>query len=75
MMPDMDGWETLEQLKAIDPAVTVVLSSGYADRGGRRSNLSGEHPMLFLQKPYVEADLCAVLEQAIRLRAERRAPG
>jgi two-component system cell cycle sensor histidine kinase/response regulator CckA len=30
IMPEMDGHETFEQLKQIDPAITVLISSGYS---------------------------------------------
>ena len=50
-MPGMDGAETLRRLRVLDPAVKVVLSSGYGeeDAMGRFEGLglSG-----FLQKPY-----------------------
>ena len=51
-MPLMDGAETIHRLRQLDPAVKVILSSGYADAltGDRPSDAA---PNAFLQKPYV----------------------
>ena len=63
-MPDMDGIETMNGLRAIDANAKVVLSSGYGESSVRR-RLTGEGPTRFLQKPFVEEDLKAALEAAI----------
>jgi len=64
-MPEMDGDQTLTELKKIDPDACVILSSGYSehsvaprfvDRG-----IAG-----FVHKPYQLATLRAVLEKSLR---------
>jgi CheY-like chemotaxis protein/ketosteroid isomerase-like protein len=51
VMPVMGGAETLRALKAIDPAVPVVMSSGY-DTADAVSDLPTSEIAGFLQKPY-----------------------
>lgn len=50
-MPGMSGKETLAQLRAIDPEVPVLLSSGY-DKRDVRHRFDTEEVSGFLQKPY-----------------------
>jgi CheY-like chemotaxis protein len=64
-MPDMDGLETMRGLRTIDPGARIVLSSGYSEQSVRR-RISGDGPIHFLQKPFVEEDLKAALESALR---------
>jgi two-component system, cell cycle sensor histidine kinase and response regulator CckA len=60
-MPKMDGAETFQQMRALDPGAVIVLTSGYSERQAIQqfpgSSLSG-----FIQKPY-QLD---VLEQKLR---------
>lgn len=56
LMPGMDGCETFEQLRHIDPAVRVVLCSGHSQRGSAQEVLP-EGAVGFLQKPYRLEDL------------------
>jgi len=64
-MPVMDGLETFHRLRAIDPAVRVVMSSGYTEQA-LRQRFSGDAPTIFLQKPYLGEDLRAALEDVMR---------
>jgi CheY-like chemotaxis protein len=64
-MPDMDGVETMQALRAVDPKARIVLSSGYSEQSVRR-RVSGDAPTGFLQKPFVEDDLKAAIEEALR---------
>jgi PAS domain S-box-containing protein len=61
-MPRMSGEETFHALRAIDPEVRIVLSSGYSETDVA-SRFSGTDLAGFVQKPYSLADL------ALRLRA------
>jgi len=50
-LPSVGGWEVLQQLKAIDPQVKVILSSGFMDTKVRQDMIkSGARD--FIQKPY-----------------------
>ncbi len=60
-MPRMDGWQTLSALRALEPGLPVILSSGY-DYGHVMASTHEELPTVFLRKPYRNASL----EQAIR---------
>ena len=64
-MPEMDGLETMQALRAVDPKARIVLSSGYGEQAVRR-RVSGDGPTHFLQKPFVEDDLRAAIESALR---------
>jgi PAS domain S-box-containing protein len=52
-MPELSGWETLRELRRLDPAVTVLLMSGYAQAPGA----DFEGAAGFLAKPYGAAQL------------------
>ncbi len=63
-MPDMDGGETLQEMKRIDPKARVVLTSGYSERD-LKDRFKGQGVAGFLQKPYMLEDLKAVIESAL----------
>jgi signal transduction histidine kinase/CheY-like chemotaxis protein len=69
-MPELDGLETLEALRAVDPGLKVILSSGFDEQESLRraagSGLDG-----FIQKPYTLAQLREALEAAARLGLPR----
>ncbi len=69
-MPGMSGDQTLEELSRIDPALPVILASGY-DPGEATS--SGPRPMIALQKPYRASALLSAVRTA--LHARRHASG
>jgi CheY-like chemotaxis protein len=54
-MPGLSGTATLRELRAIDPAVRVVIMSGYAfaDAGAE----AGERKAPFLRKPFTVGEL------------------
>jgi PAS domain S-box-containing protein len=60
-MPGLGGVETCRRLQEVEPAVPVILSSGFAEEEAmtrlRGMNLAG-----FLQKPYLVKDLMRVVE-------------
>jgi PAS domain S-box-containing protein len=51
IMPDMGGGKTYDQLKAIDPEVNVLLSSGYSI-DGQASDILDRGCNGFIQKPF-----------------------
>ena len=55
-MPGIDGLETLERLRASDPALPVVLMSGYGEER-LHGRLDGDTATRFLQKPFRYEDL------------------
>ncbi len=62
-MPRLSGRDTLERLRAIDPDVRVLLSSGYsADAAMLEDDESTVH---FIGKPYLPADLAAAVRSAL----------
>ena len=52
-MPELSGWETLQELKLLDPDVVVLLMSGYA----HAPEASLEGARAFLAKPYSASEL------------------
>ena len=63
-MPEMDGEQTLVELRRIDPGVQVLLSSGYDPSSSTRAPLGGRVAS-FLQKPYTAQTLVAAVRRAI----------
>ena len=65
VMPGMTGEQVLGELLQINPAVPVVLSSGYADQAGE-SVVSSKGAAAFLPKPYARGDLLQLLESLLK---------
>jgi len=63
-MPRMDGEEAFRRMRAIDPQVRVVLTSGYSEEHATR-RLVDEGAAGFIQKPYRIRDLIALLRRAM----------
>jgi signal transduction histidine kinase/ActR/RegA family two-component response regulator len=64
VMPGMDGWDTLAELRALEPALRVVMISGYDEA----QVMHGERPhwpQAFLQKPYDLAELKRAIATAL----------
>ncbi|MGA2330164.1 MAG: PAS domain S-box protein [Syntrophales bacterium] len=51
IMPEMDGGETFNALKSIDPGIKVILSSGYS-ADARSTRMMEQGCYGFIQKPY-----------------------
>jgi PAS domain S-box-containing protein len=60
IMPEMDGAEVFERLKAMDPGVKVLLSSGYS-KEGLASDILGRGCAGFIQKPFTMKELVGKL--------------
>jgi signal transduction histidine kinase/ActR/RegA family two-component response regulator len=69
-MPVMDGEETLRELRALDPRVRVILSSGYNELEVVQ-RFAGQGLAGFVQKPYRLADLQAALARTCHDVAKR----
>jgi len=63
-MPQMDGEETFQELRAIRQEVPVILSSGYAEQDATQK-FSGKGLSGFIQKPYELDALGAVLRRVL----------
>jgi CheY-like chemotaxis protein len=66
MMPDLDGAQVLQALRAINPESKVIISSGYDESEGRRwlADRDGAgQPTAFLHKPYTLARLLALVRR------------
>jgi len=63
-MPEMDGEQTLVELRRIEPGVQVLLSSGYDPSSTTRAPLGGRVAS-FLQKPYTAQTLVEHVRRAI----------
>ena len=61
-MPGMSGEETFRELRAVDPGLRIILSSGY-DEGEVSARFAGDPPTGFLQKPYSVETLTAAIER------------
>jgi CheY-like chemotaxis protein len=70
-MPELDGAETLRELRACRPDVRVILSSGY-DEAEARARLRVEGFAGFLRKPYSAADLAEQIGSAILVSGTSR---
>ncbi len=66
-MPRMNGWETLEALRKLDPQIPVILASGY-DQAHVMAGARHERPQALLSKPYGMAELKAALVKAMGTR-------
>jgi CheY-like chemotaxis protein len=65
-MPVMDGRQAMDAIRAIDPSVKVVLSSGFAEHDLSTRGESGD--AIFLQKPYLPSQLLEVVAEAVGQR-------
>jgi len=63
-MPNMDGKTCLTKLKAINPDVKVLLSSGYSEQEISEI-FSDQAPAGFIQKPYIPETLQQHIKQVI----------
>ncbi|MEM8962827.1 MAG: response regulator, partial [Acidobacteriota bacterium] len=64
MMPELDGLETLRELRRLDPSVRAVLSSGYSRIAAAASRAEDEHSR-FLKKPYRYQELVSCLRDLL----------
>jgi CheY-like chemotaxis protein len=62
-MPGKDGWQCLNELRAIRPRIPVVICSGY-DPGERQLHMAHRR-VAFLKKPYRADDLATVLRNLL----------
>jgi len=63
-MPGMDGGETFEELKQIDPEVRAILVSGYAE-DDRTKEVISQGISGFIQKPYTPQLFCREIRRVL----------
>ena len=63
-MPRMDGSRAFEALKAADPSVKVLISSGYSEEG-RAAELISKGAKGFLHKPYASETVLARVREIL----------
>ena len=66
-MPEMDGWELMERLRDLDPALPVIIMSGYVDPERVREH----QPAAVVAKPY---EARALADTVARVIAEHPRP-
>jgi len=71
-MPRVSGSEAFIELQAIDPALPVLLSSGYNETIAT-DQIIGENTPEFLQKPYRAQDLLSAIETTLNYAKEQSA--
>jgi two-component system, cell cycle sensor histidine kinase and response regulator CckA len=64
-MPGMSGQDTFGELKAIDPRVAVVMSSGFNEVEVVQQFL-GKDLAGFVQKPFTSTQLLATLKKILK---------
>jgi PAS domain S-box-containing protein len=65
VMPGLNGEETFLKMKALNPAVRALLSTGFS-QNGRVSHLMDQGVKAFIQKPYDFIQLLAKLRQVLQ---------
>jgi CheY-like chemotaxis protein len=63
-MPGMDGVETYQALRILDPEVRVVLTSGYNEQEAINRFVQGDLAG-FIQKPFSAGDLARMVREAL----------
>jgi DNA-binding NtrC family response regulator len=69
-MPVMNGAEAVRELFAIDPAVEIILTSGYSELT-LDPTLAHKTSIAFLQKPYSIDLFVKTIEERIRARQRK----
>jgi CheY-like chemotaxis protein len=68
VMPRLDGFETLREMRRLDPELPAILMSCYGE-GAMERRIEEAHPSFYLPKPY---ELPRLLELARRATEARR---
>jgi two-component system cell cycle sensor histidine kinase/response regulator CckA len=64
IMPTMDGGETIQRLKAVNPNARIILSSGYSING-KAAEIMNRGCNGFIQKPYGLNELSQAIQKAL----------
>ncbi len=63
-LPRLGGWEAFHQMRLINPAVKVILASGYLDPNLRKEMIDAG-AVDFIQKPYVAEEILKRIRSVI----------
>jgi CheY-like chemotaxis protein len=63
-LPDTDGFEIIDYIKANRPAIRVIVASGYLD-GDEVLHAAERWPLMLLRKPYAAHDLLERLDSLV----------
>jgi len=64
-MPDLDGRETLLEIRRISPSLPVIVASGFDENAGD-ARLAAAEIAAFVRKPYEPEDLVEAVRAAVR---------
>lgn len=64
-MPEMDGYECFKALKAMNPNIKALLSSGY-NLEAQLKTIRGEGLMGYIQKPYKLNEMAQAIDEALK---------
>jgi DNA-binding NtrC family response regulator len=64
VLPDANGLNLAEELRAVSPDVKVLLTSGYTDRQAQIAGL-GDKDFPLLEKPYALFDLLTAIKDRL----------
>lgn len=64
IMPGISGSDTFDRLKAVNPSVRAILSSGYS-LNGKAQDIINKGVRAFLQKPYRLSDLARKIREVL----------
>jgi two-component system cell cycle sensor histidine kinase/response regulator CckA len=74
IMPEMDGTETFDKIREINPEARILISSGY-EKNEKVEDLLANGAVGFLQKPYEMEELTRCLRHADATRSPGVSPG
>jgi DNA-binding NtrC family response regulator len=72
-MPGIDGLETIDKIKEINPEVGVILMSGSTLEDAVRSEISSNGGLAFLRKPYDINNLVEIIKEEMNEHEEKSA--
>jgi phosphoserine phosphatase RsbU/P len=68
-MPDLDGFQLMEQLQALDPEMDVIFMTGSVhDIDAKLTRAIRENAFYFLQKPFDREVLLSLVQRCLQLR-------
>ncbi len=63
-MPDLNGDVVFARLKALDPAVRVIITTGFEEEEVL-AHFNGQSPVAFMQKPYRFQNLVEIIARVL----------